>query len=457
MTVTDASGCQDVDSVTINISDPQVNLANDTTFCGSGSLTLDAGAGFASYLWNTGATSQTLATSGAGDYHVTVTDLHGCQDVDTTTITISNPVVDLGTDTTYCGTGSDTLDAGAFTAYLWNTGATTREIVITTGGTYAVTVTDASGCQDVDSVTINISDPQVNLGADTSICGTISQSIDAGAGFASYLWSTGATSQTIIASNAGAYSVTVTDLFGCVDTDTLNISAASTTVDLGPDQLVCQGASVTLDAGIPGATYNWSTGASTQTIVVSATGTYRVDVSNGGCVGVDSVLVTVNPLPVITFDPGFSTNYTDSDGSIALTFASPSGGVYSGPGVSASLFNTAVAGVGSHEILYTITDGNGCVNTDTLILNVSQITATVSVSEENLSVQPNPFRSQIKVIRTGNDFVQYNVIDAMGALVCSGTLGQATDINTVEWAAGTYYLQVVNETDIETMIIVKTK
>ena len=466
VTVTDTDGCSDVDSVTINVSDPQVHLANDTTLCGTGSLTLDAGAGFASYLWSNGATTQTLATSGAGDFSVVVTDLNGCTDNDTTTISINNPVVDLGSDTTYCGTGSDTLDAGNFNAYLWNTGATTSEIVITTGGTYSVTVTDADGCSDVDSVTINVSDPVVNLMDDTTFCGaTGTHLLDAGNGFTAYLWSTGATSQTIIASGAGDFSVTVTDANGCQDMDTTTIIYSNPVVDLGADKAICQGTSTVLNAGISGATYSWNNGASSQLISVNSAGTYIVNVTTGGgCMDSDSIIVTVNAIPSITIDGSFTKDYVENQGAVNLTFGQPIGGVYSGTGVSGSTFNTSSAGVGSHTITYTYTDGStGCSNYDTLVINVSPTTNTLNVNNESqIIVRPNPFDTQLSIQLKSSGTSTYQLVDAGGKIALSGSIQGAngvatTTINTDELTPGMYYLLINNENEVSVVKVIKGK
>jgi hypothetical protein len=120
--------------------------------------------------------------------------------------------------------------------YLWSNNATTPSITVspTVTTTYTVTVTDAvANCVAIDSVVVTVNPvPVVSLGADYNICDTAMTTLDAGAGFASYLWSTGATTQTISVSgatigtnNTVAYTVTVTNSFGCEATSTINITA----------------------------------------------------------------------------------------------------------------------------------------------------------------------------------------------------------------------------------------
>ena len=62
---------------------PTVSLGADSTFCPGDSIMLDAGAGFAAYLWNTGATTQTIQAPNATTYWAMVTDGNGCMGSDT--------------------------------------------------------------------------------------------------------------------------------------------------------------------------------------------------------------------------------------------------------------------------------------------------------------------------------------------------------------------------------------
>ena len=86
---------------------------------------------------------------------------------------------------------------------------------------------------------------------------------------------------------------------------------------MGPDTAFCDGNKITLDAGaIGGATYTWApNGETTQTIDVSTTGTYSVEITDPmGCTGYDTIVVTVNPNPTvdlgidITVCPGYTTH-----------------------------------------------------------------------------------------------------------------------------------------------------
>jgi len=168
-------------------------------------------------------------------YYVTVTDtLTGCTATDDILITVTGgPTAIASQDTTVCIGSAVILSASGGTDYMWSTGDTTTSIVVTPSvtTTYVVTVTDILiGCADSDSVIVTVNNPIVNLGNDTALSYTQSIILDAGAGFVSYLWSTGDTTQTLNVDSVGTgmgsetYSVTVTDYLGCQGSDTIVIT-----------------------------------------------------------------------------------------------------------------------------------------------------------------------------------------------------------------------------------------
>ena len=107
----------------------------------------------------------------------------------------------------------------------------------------------------------------------------------------------------------------------------------------------------------------------------TAAGTYTVVATNATTLCTStmtgSVAVTINALPTVTC-PANSSVCIDAP-SFALTGGSPSGGTYSGAGVSAGNFNPAAAGAGAHTITYTYTDGNGCTNSCTFTITVNAL------------------------------------------------------------------------------------
>jgi hypothetical protein len=112
-----------------------------------------------------------------------------------------------------------TLTAPAGFTYLWSNGATTQSIVVTASGSYSVTVTNASGCSTASAataVTVNPLPPVpvITPSGSTNLCPGQSVTLTAPAGF-TYLWSNGATTQSIVVNSTGNFHVTVTNANGC--------------------------------------------------------------------------------------------------------------------------------------------------------------------------------------------------------------------------------------------------
>ncbi|MCK7555213.1 gliding motility-associated C-terminal domain-containing protein [Chitinophaga sedimenti] len=173
-------------------------------------------------------------------------------------------------------------------------GATSASFIVRDGVT---------GCaSDTMTYQLNyIQTPVVNLGKDTSICGGNGIVLDAGANNYNnmILWSTGATTQRISVQQAGTYWVQVTN-GSCVARDTIKVALIPMPLINLPDTTICRGQSVRLNATVTGATYLWSTGATTPSINVSTQERFWVRVMKNGCITIDTVNVTVNPPPDIT-------------------------------------------------------------------------------------------------------------------------------------------------------------
>jgi len=276
---------------------PVVNLGFDTAVCASNTVTLNAQNTGATYLWNTGATTQTITVSASGTYYVTATNVMG-NSSDTIVVTVNPlPLVNLGNDTAVCNGVVFNLDAqnqGA--TYLWSNNNTNRIVSITTGGIYYVSVTNAYQCNTKDTIVLAFNMPTVNLGNDTAICSGNSLTLDAQNPGAAYLWSNAAITQSIHINVAGTYVVEVTDTNGCKNSDTISVVVhALPVVDLGTDVTVTDPA-YTINADNAGSTYLWNTGATTQTLTVTATGTYSVIVTNANdCSASDTIKVTFEP------------------------------------------------------------------------------------------------------------------------------------------------------------------
>ncbi len=292
---------------------PIIELGPTINACVGQSVTLDAGAGFDTYRWTTGANSQTINVTQNGTYGVTI-EKNNCSSSDNVQVIFNSiPLIPLATS--YYGTSCINLDAGnAGSVYTWNTGASSQTIAACSTGTYSVIVTNPNNCSASRQTSVTIGQkPVVNLPSSLSGCEGESIKLDAGSGFASYLWNTGATSQSIIVSSSGTYSVTVTDTHSEQASDNVAVTFhALPLVNLGKDQSICQEESVQLSAGSGFSSYAWNTGESTQSISVTTTGSYSVSVNDGNCSASDQVSVQVKSLPAVDLGPDISTCFGET-------------------------------------------------------------------------------------------------------------------------------------------------
>lgn len=344
---------------------PGPDLGNDTTVCPGVTLLLDAGTGYASYLWNDASANQTLVTTGPGIYWVEVPVGCGGTFRDSIVISNYNPMVNLGADQSFCAGDSANFNAGAgFTAYLWNTGATSSSIWVQTAGQYYVDVTDANGCPASDTVYVQnvytIIPP--SLGNDTSVCPGQTVMLDASP-YNSYLWSTGAVSQTITVNTNGNYWVQVTDVNSCTASDTIQITIyPQPTVSLGPDQVLCPGESALLDPG-SFTVYQWQDGTFAATYTATLQGVYYVTVQDAnGCIASDTVNVIASAdFPVFSLGgdielcPGNQVSISPVGPNVPVTYLwnDDSNNAY---------YVTSDTGL----VALTVTDVNGCTYSDTM-------------------------------------------------------------------------------------------
>lgn len=286
------------DSVQVNtLALPVLVLPDTVKVCGT-STTLDAGTGFASYQWSNGANTQTITVTTSGKYYIDVTNAATCGTRDSIYVSLINAVVTQD-DTAICKGNTLSLNALNIPGYTysWSNGAVGTSTTVTplVNTKYYLTATDGIGsCQD--SVQVDVLALPVTAILDTiKVCG-VSATIDAGNGFASYQWSTGATTQIITATTSGKYFVTVTNAATCAVQDSVYVSIVRSDILQG-DTTICKGSSLVLPAYTQGLnTYSWSTGQTGSSIVVNPVNNtkYYLHTSDGIQTCTDSVLVQLH-------------------------------------------------------------------------------------------------------------------------------------------------------------------
>ncbi|TAN14223.1 MAG: hypothetical protein EPN37_12070, partial [Chitinophagaceae bacterium] len=207
-----AGSCTDTDSALVTVFNPNLFiLPADTGMCTGDTIVLNANPlnltyTNLTYKWNTGEITSSIRVSNAGKYSVIISNGVCSSIYDTVQVTVHPlPVVNLGTDTSVCSGQSVALNAGnSGSTFLWSTGQSSQTISADSSGNYTVKVTNAYGCSASGSrkLTVNPS-PVVNLGSDTSVCSGQSVTLDAGNAGGTFLWNTGATTQTINVNTSG--------------------------------------------------------------------------------------------------------------------------------------------------------------------------------------------------------------------------------------------------------------
>ncbi len=409
--LTDAGGCSDTLIVSLNIttgvsasavitppSCGQTNGAIDVTVTGGTPPLL--------YTWNTGDNTEDLFGIGGGNYIFAVADFAGCTDTLILVVPGSGSLVAVDDTAAICGLGGsidipvllndfgsiDTstlvvaiappITDGTLVVNANGTITFTPGVGFVLGTTFVYQITDTSGC--ATTATVNILNgllltASITPSGAVSICQGDSLTLTSNSPL-NNLWSTGETTQAIVVDTAGLYTVTVT-VGGCTSTSpattvVVNPIPSAPVISANGPTTFCQGGSVLLSSS---STINntWSTGDTTQSVLVSTSGAYTVTIDSLGCSSAPSASVTVvvNALPaapVIT--PSGPTTFCQGD-SVTLT-ANPGNGLLWSTGDTTASITVSISG--TYSVTYT--DGNGCSATASVPVAVINNPATPTIS-----------------------------------------------------------------------------
>ena len=469
--------------VTMNVANANVTITTSKdSICFGGNTSLHAevtgGSGTYTYSWTSnppGFTSDEanplVAPLVTTTYFVEVDDGSIILEDEITITVLATPQVDLGEDVYYCSGESVTLDAGpGYTTYFWANGQTTQTITVTEEGGYWVEVANEYGCSDRDTIVLfrNLP-PNIDLGSDDVICEGASAMLSAGTGFSSYLWSTGDDSYYINVTEPGEYWVEVTDANGCSNRDTITLTMVPRpSVNLGDDQMICQGTSAIFDAGSGFSAYLWSTGATSQSINADQYGEYWVEITDAnGCTNRDTAWLTIDPLPVLTgvvSGPasvdnylGLPSDYTASPSTFATSYEwqiePGSAGTIIGTGQSAQV--TWTSGF-SGNVNITVRGVNDCGPGDISANYVVTVYSSQGLDDKHLisgvKLYPNPNDGEfILQFQSGSDQeMRFQVTASNGNQI----LDSKENINTGLYSknfnlgnlpGGTYYLSILDK------------
>lgn len=375
LTFTGANTCTNVTTTALSINALPTVSSNTAAICsGAGTVTLTA-TGATTYTWNTGATTAAIAVSPpvTTNYTVTGTNGLGCRNSFTTTVYVSSSPTITVNSASVCSGNSVNLTANGAVTYSWSTGATTNTISVSPMSSTVYTITGYNaGCTNVKTSTVTVSPtPTLTLNS-PAICNGGSVTVTA-SGATTYSWNTGATTANIIVSPASTTVYSVTGTTGaCSSIRTTTVTVNTTPTVAVNSATLCSGNATTLTAS-GASTYSWSTGATTNNIVISplVTTVYTITGSNGPCVDMKTTTVTVNATPTITVNSPAICN----GGSVTVTAGGAT--TYSW-NTGATTSNIIVSP--SSTTVYTVTGTTGVctgINTTTVTVNT---TPTVSVN-----------------------------------------------------------------------------
>jgi gliding motility-associated-like protein len=305
--------CSRRDTIQVNmVVAPDLNLGKDTVICGNQPIVLTSGD--PTTVWSTGETGASITVSATGTYTATIQS-GGCTVTDEIKVTyLNSSAFDLGENQAICDQSSYVIDASqglsagidpSLVSYLWADDNSTKSFKnVTQDGWYKVKVSFNAHCnvEITDSIYVSFgTSPVVDLGADRFLCQGETVTLNASSSLpnVTYLWQDGSQSATYSVTTSGTYWVQVNNN-GCITTDTVKVTYAND-FNLGGDQIICDNSPVFLNAFVQGATsYLWQDGSTNPYYLVTQTGTYWVEVSNGRCSARDSVQIEYVPQPSIS-------------------------------------------------------------------------------------------------------------------------------------------------------------
>lgn len=462
LSLADAQGCAYTDSTTVSfLSGPVLTYSLFHPICFgqiNGSITSNVTGGTPPYIynWNSGHSTASISGLAAGNYTLIVSDSVGCQDTISDWLvepTQLSATISSFTDPTCNGNNDGSIQANVFGgtgpySFQWDDpGSTTSSSVNNLfAGTYNLVVTDANGC--TDNISHVLSEPSVinlTLSSTDAHCGQsdggITSSINGGSGSYTYLWSNGDTTGTLSGVIADAYNLIVTDGNGCQDTSfaTVNNISGPAAIIAGTNVL-CNGgfggaADLTVSGGSAPYTYSWSDATNIEDISELNAGFYSVLVTdNFGCQATDTIEIT-EPAPLSVSLTSADENCGSSNGSITsvVTGGTP-GYLYSWSGGETT---ANISGVGSGSYILTVTDINGCANSDTAQIN--------NIGGPGLSLT----KTDVTCAGGNNGTISSIITGGTAPFIYSWSNG-GTDSSLTGLSAGLYYLTATDNNGCNT-------
>ena len=290
------NGCKNRDTVYADIAYRSVgNIHIDGSLCIGETIKLSTGIQGSNIVWSTGATTDVILVNTPGIYWVE-TEENGCKGRDTIDVKfVSMPVVNIKVDGNLCIGNSVELNAETVASdIVWNTGETTKQIVVNTSGEYWVTASE-KGCEGKGTINIEfVSKPSISIRAEGNSCVDKEITLISETNVPNVIWNTGETTNQIKINKSGMYWASIDD-GGCTNSDTINIEMGSPYAIIHQEGDVCDG-EIILRVETNATDILWTTGKTSSQIRVNTSGVYGVDVRKGHCIGNDVTNVTIGKI-----------------------------------------------------------------------------------------------------------------------------------------------------------------
>ncbi len=501
--VRDFNGCSDTASVVVQV-DPTLHktLTTHDVTCfglnnGSASIAVTGGTKPYAYSWGTSPPQNGISITGLSpnSYTIYVSDSLHCSILDTAIISQPSAIsILMNTHTTTCGRCNGMIVPiiiGGNTPYKysWSNGSTNDSLLNACNQKYKLHIMDANNCNGYDSATVTgpggSSTFSVDAGSNLQICigekallgGT--PTLYGGSLPYSFVWTPNDSINSISLSNPTVnpiatvtYHVTATDNNGCTKSDSITIVVHPNPIaNAGSDITYCKLANAVIGApAVSGLNYQWAptTGLNNPnianpTVNITESVTYVVTATNSfGCTDTNSIVVTVNPEPLINAGSdviiyngsGTSLNAT---GAVNFTWSPPNG-------LNATVGTPVIANPTS-TTTYIVkgTDALGCSSTDTVVIYVVSTGIDEISSKINLKIYPNPFNqlAAVEYSLSNNETVSILLFNASGVLLKTvasekQSVGEHKfSLDTEKLSSGNYLLYIKTDDGIVVKKIIK--
>jgi hypothetical protein len=437
------------------------DFARDTSFCDGDSVIFVTAGNMNLYLWNgehITSNSQSIKLKKADTIAFFGIDKNSCTYRDTMVVTVFDRTqFNLGNDTSICEFLPLTLKGpSGMVSYTWNTGAGTDSISVNNDGTYSLTVVNTNGCESSDAISVFTNPTSTfSLGADSGFCLNSSFLIRGPGALTDFIWNdTASTQLNLRVTEAGMYTLTASNSFGCPYTDTINlITYALPEFSLGSDTGVCNEGMTSIKLVGPAGVskYLWSTGSVLDELSLNSPGTYWLEVTGDkDCKFRDSIEVVRYPDPEVDLGPDTT-----------ICFPSESIVLQGGAGFSAYAWSTGetseditVSDSGVYSV--TVTDQLGCQASDEVIVDTVKCANIQSIPFVGITAYPNPASGQITI--EANDNLNDAVVEVYDALgrkraVRLVRTNRAVQMDLSDLENGQYFVRLYTANKMSTLFI----